>query len=211
MKTIHIYIGKKKISCINKKSTQDDSSVQTIDPAHNSSEMIQVKLFRFLNSNSQNEMHYLGSSRSLLNCMLSFFPLIEAAGGVILNKSGKTLFIYRRGSWDLPKGKMDPGETPRKTAVRECEEECAVNGLKIEKKISDTWHMYAIEGKWVLKKTYWYLMKTDFRGKLVPQRAEGIRKAEWVPKSKIPLILKKTYPALTEMLRDFFHNKKLKK
>jgi len=37
------------------------------------------------------------------------FTLIEAAGGLVLNEKGQILFIFRRKSWDLPKGKIDPG------------------------------------------------------------------------------------------------------
>jgi len=38
-------------------------------------------------------------------------PLVVAAGGVVTNKAGKVLFIYRNDKWDLPKGKLDKGET----------------------------------------------------------------------------------------------------
>ena len=32
---------------------------------------------------------------------------VKAAGGLVMNKEGKLLFIYRKGIWDLPKGKVD--------------------------------------------------------------------------------------------------------
>ena len=47
---------------------------------------------------------------------------ISAGGGVVFNEFNEVLFIYRRGFWDLPKGKIDPGETIEQTAVREVED-----------------------------------------------------------------------------------------
>src|SRR6476661_1663707 len=38
------------------------------------------------------------------------FTFIEAAGGIVQNDRKDLLFIFRRGKWDLPKGKMEKGE-----------------------------------------------------------------------------------------------------
>ena len=46
------------------------------------------------------------------------FTIIKAAGGLVKNEKGEYLFIFRRGSWDLPKGKLDKGETIEQCAVR---------------------------------------------------------------------------------------------
>ncbi len=35
---------------------------------------------------------------------------IKTAGGIVI-KNEKILFIYKNGKWDLPKGKIDKGET----------------------------------------------------------------------------------------------------
>ena len=50
------------------------------------------------------------------------FIVIEAAGGIVKNKRGDYLLIYRHDTWDLPKGKIDPGETPDEAALREVRE-----------------------------------------------------------------------------------------
>ena len=75
----------------------------------------------------------------------SLFKIIEAAGGFIHNADG-ALFMYRNNKWDLPKGKIDKGETPKKGAVRECEEECGVSKLKIIKVLPATYHIYTLKG-----------------------------------------------------------------
>jgi len=41
------------------------------------------------------------------------------------------LFIYRFNKWDLPKGKLDNGESVSECAIREVEEECGIANLKI--------------------------------------------------------------------------------
>ena len=54
----------------------------------------------------------------------SHYKWIEAAGGIVTHtETGKQLFIFRRGYWDLPKGKVDDEEDHPGAAVREVEEE----------------------------------------------------------------------------------------
>ena len=48
---------------------------------------------------------------------------IVAAGGLVINEKKEILFIFRRQHWDLPKGKLDEGETIEACAVREVKEE----------------------------------------------------------------------------------------
>src|SRR3982751_3416807 len=55
------------------------------------------------------------------------FKIVKAGGGLVVNEENKILMIFRRGKWDLPKGKLDKGETLEQCAVREVEEE---TGLK---------------------------------------------------------------------------------
>jgi 8-oxo-dGTP pyrophosphatase MutT (NUDIX family) len=107
----------------------------------------------------------------------SFF-YIEAAGGFI-EKDKHFLFIHRLGKWDLPKGKLDKGETIENAAVRECEEECAVTNLKIVKQLSSTFHIYQYKTGFALKQTFWYYMTTDHTGKLIPQTEENIDDVVW--------------------------------
>lgn len=106
------------------------------------------------------------------------FSYIEAAGGFI-EKNTHFLFIHRLGKWDLPKGKLDKGETIEKAAVRECEEECAVTNLKIIKQLASTFHIYPYKKSFALKQTFWFYMKTDYSEKLIPQTEENIDEVLW--------------------------------
>ena len=90
----------------------------------------------------------------------SKFIMIEAAGGLVFNKDGHILMIFRNGKWDLPKGKLEIGESVEECAKREVEEECGIYGLDIIEKLLDTYHTYKLKGNKILKKTYWYKMNT---------------------------------------------------
>ena len=110
----------------------------------------------------------------------SLFIIVKAGGGLVLNEKDKGLFIYRRGHWDLPKGKCDPGETRKATAVREVQEETGVTDLVRDHLIMKTRHVYKNRmGKRVLKITNWYLMHAPEQ-KLHPEEREQIEKAKWL-------------------------------
>ena len=106
-----------------------------------------------------------------------------AAGGVVFNaKAGTMLLIKRNGVWDLPKGKLETGETIPECAVREVEEETGLKGLKIISDLCETYHEYSEGSKQIGKTTYWFLMngETVTKQKLTPQREEGITELKWV-------------------------------
>ncbi|MBK6397748.1 MAG: NUDIX domain-containing protein [Bacteroidetes bacterium] len=128
---------------------------------------------------------------------ISKYILIEAAGGLVKNKEGKFLFIFRNGKWDLPKGKAEYDETPEMTALREVEEECGLKNLKIEKVLTKTFHTYKEKGKLILKKTHWYLMTIEEDQKLIPQTEEGITEVKWVAENRIEReVLVNTYASI---------------
>ena len=66
--------------------------------------------------------------------------IIQAGGGLVLNEQNELLFIFRRGSWDLPKGKVDLGETIEACALREVEEETGVKNLTLVDFLGITQH-----------------------------------------------------------------------
>lgn len=108
----------------------------------------------------------------------SAFELISAAGGAVFNLEKQVLMIFRRGFWDLPKGKIDEDETPAQAALREVQEETGLQVLHLGPHLLDTWHTYGQEGKRMLKTTHWFLMKTS-ESALLPQQEEDIEQAIW--------------------------------
>ncbi|PHR74200.1 MAG: NUDIX hydrolase [Lutibacter sp.] len=122
-----------------------------------------------------------------------FFKIERAAGGLVKNKNEETLFIYRFEKWDLPKGKIEKGESKKEAAIREVEEECGVNKLKIDKKLQKTYHIFQRNGRETLKITYWYLMNTNYSGTLKPQLEEGITEVVFKNERETKEALKNTY------------------
>lgn len=131
------------------------------------------------------------------------FTPIAAAGGIVENEVGELLVFFRRGSWDLPKGKIDPGETPEMAAVREVQEETGLVHVEIEKFVAHTFHTYRQNKIRMLKKTWWYKMKTTDH-QLIPQTEEDIEKIEWVEPKKWLESNPKLYGSIQEILQDFY-------
>jgi len=132
----------------------------------------------------------------------SFYQIIEAAGGIVRHPSGKYLFIKRFGKWDLPKGKIEKGESPELAALREVREECGIANLKIVSKLPSTYHTYRLEGNRILKKTLWFAM--DYNDDLVtkPQTEEGITEATWLVPSQFDMVLENTYRSIAELIGE---------
>src|SRR5690606_22027885 len=142
-------------------------------------------LFDFMDPASAKSYRLSGGIFSqLIEQMKPLFHYIEAAGGFIENKN-KYLFIHRHGRWDLPKGKLEKGESKAHGAIRECEEECGVKDLSLEHLLGSTWHVYEHKGGHALKQTYWYKMQTAYSGRLKPQVEEDIHEARWFETEEI--------------------------
>ncbi len=131
---------------------------------------------------------------------ISYCTLIEASGGLVMNEKNEYLVIFRKGKYDLPKGKLEYDETPEQGGIREVEEECGITHLEIIKPLEKTFHTYTQKKKRILKKTNWYLMKTISQ-KLIPQTEEGIEKAEWMTEQQIKdVAIQNTYTSIAEFL-----------
>ncbi|WP_379021202.1 NUDIX hydrolase [Parapedobacter deserti] len=126
--------------------------------------------------------------------------VIKAAGGLVKNGDGNYLFIYRLGKWDLPKGKIDAGESMKQAAVREVEEECGIKVDYLGTKLMTSYHVYVMKGELVLKKTNWYEMAVNKVPKLKPQLEEDITEAAWLSKGKFNKVRKNTYPLIADIL-----------
>ncbi len=130
------------------------------------------------------------------------FRYVEAAGGVVQNKENRLLFIRRWNIWDLPKGKVDTGEEIQECALREVSEETGVTGLQITKELPVSFHFYFYKEKLHLKKTHWFLMKTDYDGPLKPQREEDISQVSWLDAAGCRKAFRETYRSLRDNLEQ---------
>ncbi len=127
------------------------------------------------------------------------YKIIEAAGGVVRN-GDKTLVMFRYKTWDLPKGKIDPGETPEQAAVREIAEETGIKTVELGSLITETYHTYELKGKRILKKTYWFHMNTT-QNELTPQAEESIEEIRWVDMKHFLKTEKNLFPNLLEVFK----------
>jgi len=131
---------------------------------------------------------------------------IIAAGGLVFNEQEELLMIFRRGYWDLPKGKLDKGETIEQCAVREVEEETGINNITVIRFISITLHEYfdTYLDENVIKESHWFHMTVKGHQILVPQTEEDISIIKWVSKAQLPEYLNNTYPNIESVLKIFF-------
>ena len=134
----------------------------------------------------------------------SMHTKIEAAGGVVKNIKSEYLLIKRFGIWDLPKGKVEIGETIQEAAVREVCEETGLRNVAAIKSLPDTYHIYYQHKRWFLKKTHWFLMQTSEDTKLIPQVDEDISEAVWLNKPDTLLALSDSYRSLYDNLGYLF-------
>lgn len=126
--------------------------------------------------------------------------LVQAAGGLVHTEEDYLLLIFRRGKWDLPKGKLDTGEEMEACALREVEEETGLEKVKIEKPLSITYHTYHENGKHILKESHWYLMKAPEQANLIPQVEEDIQKCEWVAVDQIAPYMENTHASILDVV-----------
>ncbi|MBB1194407.1 NUDIX hydrolase [Flavobacterium sp. SOK18b] len=153
-------------------------------------EQLIVKIFQ----NKINKAYlYHPDETLIMKTLKAKIPVCKAGGGLVYNKKGEVLFIFRNGKWDLPKGGIEKGEDIEDTAMREVEEETGVNGLSISHKLQKTYHVFKRNGKYKLKVTHWFEMQSDFEGTPQGQLEEGIEKVAWMNADQIKEALKNSY------------------
>jgi 8-oxo-dGTP pyrophosphatase MutT (NUDIX family) len=134
------------------------------------------------------------------------FKCIIAAGGIVANSDGKLLFIERLGLWDLPKGKVEKGESIELAAQREIIEETGIDSLTNQEFLCKTYHIYLLKEKFVLKESVWFSFKSNYSQKLIPQLAEHITKAVWIDLADVSTILLNTYPSIVQVLDRYLRD-----
>jgi 8-oxo-dGTP pyrophosphatase MutT (NUDIX family) len=133
---------------------------------------------------------------------------IVAAGGIVENEKREILFQFRRGKWDLPKGKLDEGEHIEACAVREVEEETGLQDIQLGELVGTTIHHYTENGTEIEKETFWYAMKVTGEQKLVPQLEEDITELKWVSEHELQPYLENTYQNIIDIVERYYddHN-----
>ncbi|NIT60885.1 MAG: NUDIX domain-containing protein [Aliifodinibius sp.] len=133
---------------------------------------------------------------------------VTAAGGVVFKSENNihpsVLLIFRRGVWDLPKGKLEEGETIKECSVREVAEEVGVSVLpEIVFQLPETYHEYQQGGIHYGKTTHWFGMQfpDDSDLTLTPQTEEDIQKVSWISLRKAQTLV--GYENLVEVLKAF--------
>ncbi len=119
------------------------------------------------------------SADDLFALFCSIYKIVEAAGGYVLNEKGELLLIHRRGSWDLPKGKIEKGESTELAALREVEEETGLKNLTLGEPLLVTYHTHEQKKQRILKPSHWFKMTADSAETLVAQAEEDIEEVKW--------------------------------
>jgi ADP-ribose pyrophosphatase YjhB (NUDIX family) len=193
-----VFSGEKCIMISDKEMKSDAKSSKVI--SFLSAEALHGEYKLFERSSKLKTLVVLGEEEQAWTVFCSLFSYIEAAGGLVLNPKDELLMIYRNKHWDLPKGKMEAGESPDQTALREVEEECGVKKLKVVKPLASTHHIFFQNRNNCIKRTYWFEMTCNDSAKLVPQKEEGIEEAKWMSKAEAKKIVGKVYLSLREVL-----------
>ena len=157
----------------------------------------------FQDSGSLRVRWHHNQPEAAVNALCQHFVHLQAAGGIVQHNGGNYLAIHRLGTWDLPKGKVEEGETIETTALREVEEECGINGLTLQHPLMRTWHGYVHKGRLILKTTHWFFLKTSYKGELKPQLEEDIQRVEWMELNDFRNAMSQSYPAI-RLLVDAF-------
>ena len=161
-----------------------------------------VKIFQ---NKIQKAFLYHPDEKLIMKTLRAKLPVEKAGGGLVYNKDGDVLFIFRNGKWDLPKGGMEKTETIEETAIREVEEETGVTGLAITEKLQRTYHIFKRNGRYKLKITQWFEMRTKYEGTPPGQTDEGIERVEWVNPKDIKFLLENSY----ENIKLLFEEEKM--
>ena len=183
-----VFVNDKPLFLTNKVAKETDFQLFLLESVD--IEQLIVKMF---NNKIRKAYLYYPDEKEILKKVKEKIPVKKAGGGLVYNKNGDVLFIFRNGKWDLPKGGCDKGEEIEDCSIREVEEETGVQDLKITRKLQKTYHIFKRNGVYRLKITHWFEMTTNFEGTPIPQAEEGIEKVAWLNPEQIKDAMKNSY------------------
>lgn len=135
---------------------------------------------------------------------------VRAAGCIVEDETtGNHLLIRRNGRWDLPKGKVEAGETLLGAACREAHEETGLDVFASHRQTPlKTYHIYNLYGGWHLKQTSWFKGYCGLDTKGNPQQEEGITEVVWVSPDEWYSRLQHSYGTLKTLSNQWQHSRK---
>lgn len=198
-----VFVNEKKLLL----SKQSENLEKTLDYADVTTLEIALDL---LENTSVNELNVFGENiDEIWTEFQKLFRIIEAAGGIVNDPDGKILFIKRLGKWDLPKGKMEKGESREESAVREIEEETGLKDIELIGFINTTYHIYIERnGDKVLKCTHWFEMNFEGEDTSTPQIEEGITEVAWKTTNQIESeVFPSTFKNIKLIIKEFWNSR----
>jgi ADP-ribose pyrophosphatase YjhB (NUDIX family) len=203
---LKIFVNEKPIYLTNELTNHLEESSVKEDTIFLENTNVHVKslLQKLETENYTSSILFSKNFETLQEKFFSHFDIVEAAGGIVQNENKDILFIFRRGKWDLPKGKLETGETIEICAEREIEEETGVTQLTLKRKIGETYHIYEEKGKTILKISHWFYFTCAASQKIIPQTEEDIAEVKWIATQNIKEPMANTYKNIKEILTIFF-------
>jgi ADP-ribose pyrophosphatase YjhB (NUDIX family) len=169
-----------------------------------SSQAVKSMVHEMEQPNIHTGIYFHKDFEALKKAFFKKFTLIFAAGGFVQNEKEEVLMMFRRGKWDLPKGKLDKKESMEDCAVRETEEETGLKNIKLLSPLMTTYHTYHEGSRHILKETKWFKMKVSGNQMLIPQADEGISKLEWLNNDGIKKYQSNSFPSVQDVLEAGF-------
>jgi 8-oxo-dGTP pyrophosphatase MutT (NUDIX family) len=162
---------------------------------------MQEIIARMQSATSKAGIFFHKNTNELVDALKKKFTVIQAGGGFVKYRESHVLLIFRKGRWDLPKGKLDAGEKLEHCAVREVQEETGLGYVELCEKLIVTYHTYYEKEKHILKESHWFKMKSENLQKLIPQYAENIEECRWVDISNLDYYMNNTHPSIIDVVK----------
>ena len=178
------------------------SQFDTLFIKYKSEEAMKLSVNLVLNKQLENLVIIAEDLNELWRNFCAMFESMEAAGGVVKNDQGAILFVLKNGIWDLPKGKIDSGESVEDAAVREVKEECGVDDVHISRPLQDSYHIFTKDDQQILKHTNWFEMTSNHNGELKGDEKEGITEVSWIKNDQLEEILSNSYPSIRDLIQS---------
>jgi len=148
------------------------------------------------------------STKSTFDELQEAYVIAAAAGGLVMDSKNRCLIMLRNGKWDLPKGKIELGESIEEAALREVEEECGLRNLDLGEAIITTYHTYDRKGKSYFKPSYWFRMSIPDIQEGIAQTEEGITELKWVNFEELNYYASQSYFTIQLVVESFLNHPK---